>query len=126
MADSVWAWYRADCEHSAHGLFATREEALADALSKEGSGVEIVIGCATHTRPEDFVDADINAVLLDMDEQFNSEAVSLDGDEVFVIAKDRRAAARDALEAALLAWAREYVVVSEFPWYVRYGTQVTL
>ena len=108
-----WCWARSkDCE-AWHGMFASREEALAGAIAAptdpdEGDG-SLWVASYRYPEPEDYVcsGGEVDDLLEGMEERANDDGCYGGEDPLF---ECDRAAAGAALEALLKDWARKYIM----------------
>lgn len=98
-----WAWRLPGAENAV-GIFASREEAIGDALESVDPGTEIAVGRVLYFDPADWL-PDCDALLEGMERDASDNDWGFWDDEL-VIAKPGAAA---ALQAALSAWCEEYL-----------------
>lgn len=125
MSEETWGWY-AEGAH-AHGPFDSQEAATADAIGyfagdKPGSH-KVTVGPCVDIRPENWIWADMDAVLERMDESLG-EHVEID-DVCFVVDPEKHEAAEADLQAALRAWAKRWVS-AQVHWYVGDGKEINV
>lgn len=118
-----WCW-TADHYEGAYGPFATRAEALADARERfAGQPGRVTLGRCAYLDPAAFVDQDLDSLLDDIDDEACEDGwggiAGLGPDEHLVAIRGgggggdgetQRRAAGEALNAALRAWARAWLV----------------
>lgn len=124
MTDTAteWAWYKSG--HNAQGPFPTREAAVEDARENfyGDTLTTVIVGTVTYTKPEDWVDVDMDDLLTNATERFG-ENVYID-DKVFYVEPKRQTEAEADLRRVLKEWARRWVETQSYQWYVDDGEEV--
>ena len=108
--EGMWIWQNpAQPEGALWGPFAAREEALAHAARIEPAGTRVVVGRYQRPHAEDWVYADLERFMEELNAFFldnTKSAVSTP----FRVPSHQVAAAREALADALRAWVKQWVV----------------